>query len=71
MSLGPFICCPECGSAGGLERVGVVGAPTSRDHKGPKDSKIVRCKDCNITFRTDGATLYEVMGRDGWHDTPF
>ena len=55
--LEPFICCPECKSPFYLERIGVVGV------RGVKDSLMIRCTICNITFRSRGQTIHESLGR--------
>lgn len=52
-----FTCCPECGSPFYLERVGVVG------RRGIRDSRIMKCTVCNITFRTKSQSIWESLGR--------
>ena len=50
-----WIICPKCGGIH-LERVGAVG------FRGVKDSRAVKCVDCNYQFRTKGQTWGEAHG---------
>ena len=56
-SLDSFVCCPKCGDAFTVVRVGRVGV------WGKKDSPTFKCTVCNITFRrVGGSTIRENMG---------
>jgi len=70
-----WICCPYCGEVANLTRVGSIGKIRGGGVKHPfpwrkpdtltvSHSKFVHCGFCKKTFRTDGATLWEVFGRD-------
>lgn len=57
MSLEDFVCCPHCGDAFTVVRVGRVG------EWGRKDSPTFKCTACKVTFRVPGGqTIRESMG---------
>jgi len=69
-----WICCPQCSEVVDLQRLGQVGTivkAKKQDHIKILHSKRVKCGYCGRIFRTDGATMFEVMGRDTPQDVPY
>jgi hypothetical protein len=68
-----WLCCPGCGSALGLKRLGRVGVKPSEygKRKRTKDSNRIVCTLCGHKFRSRDGTMLENMGYDPHQEVPF
>jgi uncharacterized Zn-finger protein len=69
-----WISCPFCSEIADLHRqgpVGVIVPAKKQDHMKVLHSKRVKCGYCNKVFFSDGATIFESMGRDTLQEVPY
>lgn len=73
VELRQWLCCPACGSALGLKRIGRVGVRESEygKRKRTKDSNRIICTLCGHKFRSRDGTMWENMGYDPHEEVPF